>query len=323
MIEYRIFDYEKDMQYVDSLLHSSSLAHGIKPMTREWFIWKYISSPYGRAILVCAFDGSTVVGCTAFGIDLCCYNDIVFNAVQSYENFVHPNFQHKGIFRRMLKLACDEVEKRKIVLGYCFPNDNSLPAYLNFGWSLKPIIKYKIFFVNYLHVISRFTDLKKTFIKDSSNFEVLNKPISEFSGLMKKTKTVYSIWNSEYIHWRFFSFPNSNYQYVDNENYFAIARMGYRGKLKEAQIIWIYPKNGNYDINHVRDFLSFLIHKVEPDFISITLSIYNPLMFNLPNSFISVPNHVNFTNYCWKNALFEERRNVMQFSISSVNFHTY
>ncbi len=117
-----IFDYNRDDNLVDSFLSSASLSHKQKINTKEWFYWKFRDTPFGESILACAMEDNKIIGCVALGIQNFIYNEETIKGALSFETFVHPNFQGKGLFKKLINLAEKEALNRNIVFLLNFPN---------------------------------------------------------------------------------------------------------------------------------------------------------------------------------------------------------
>jgi hypothetical protein len=124
----------------------------------------------------------------------------------------------------------------------------------------------------------------------------------------------------EYLKWRFFTFPNAEYHYIGNDIYDSICRIGHRGKLKEAQVLFVnIKKPRKFKLSNLQ--MEFQ-KKSNYDLISFPISKTNHLRKKLKrNLFIKVPNS---TNVCFKilDGIITEH-DMQKVSLSAINFHTY
>ena len=126
MIVLRKWDYNEDVRLILSFLEGMSLAHKQNLKTEEWFHLKFEKSPYGKAILACAFDGDVVAGCVAYGMGIVKFRGKDWKCALSYETFVHPEYQGKGLFKKLINLAETELKRENVQFLYNFPNSNSI-----------------------------------------------------------------------------------------------------------------------------------------------------------------------------------------------------
>ena|SRR5690606_18838952 len=101
-MEYSIFSYTNNLDKIDSFLESASMAHNQTKKTKEWFLWKFRDNPYGKSTLVCAEDAGKIIGCVGYGLQPFWIRKKRVNCVLSYETFVHPEYQGKGIFSTLI-----------------------------------------------------------------------------------------------------------------------------------------------------------------------------------------------------------------------------
>ena len=317
-MNYFIFDFNKHINLIDSFLTSASLAHKQEKKTEDWFYWKFRDNPFGETILACAEEDGIIAGCVAFGMqDFICDQNVV-NGAMSFETFVHPEYQGKGLFKKLIHNAESEAKSRGLKLLLNFPNSNSLPGFLKLGWTMinnseywiKPRINYN--FLRY------FKDLKNGFKPNTSNLNQLNKKFLRNYKQSNEFGFFLEI-NSEYLKWRFFTYPNAEYIIVNDENCYSVGRVGKRGNLAEIQVLFVTPKEQN--TLSLRKLLKVYKNQSRFDLISFPISINNRLRPFLKRClFIKVRNN---TNVCYK--ILDETLQIEmdKIELSAINAHTY
>lgn len=97
---------------------------------KGWFSRKYIHNPMGASLISIAYiEGKPV------GIDVMWRNDVNGNlAYQTVDTGTLESYRGMGVFRKI-------TEKELSILGngsliYGFPNPNSYPGYVKFGWKI-------------------------------------------------------------------------------------------------------------------------------------------------------------------------------------------
>lgn len=317
-MEFFIFNYVKHNYLVDSFLESASLSHKETKKNSEWFSWKFKNNPFGETILACALDKDKIIGCVAYGIQPFLLRGKKIKGALSFETFVHPLYQNKGVFGKLIKTGQEEIRNRKIDLMLNFPNTNSLKGFLKNGWNQINKPEYWIKGKNMLSIPLNINELKKGFSPSKSNLEVLSIP-KKFTYI--SDNHLNSVITLDYLKWRFFTFPNSEYHYIENSVYDSVSRVGFRGKLKEAQVLFVNIKKPN-------EFkLTKLLKKTQEntsyDIISFSISKNNVLKgFLKKQFFIKVPNN---TNACFKilNDSILKKRDLEKISLKAINYHTY
>lgn len=299
------------------------IAHNEPAKTEDWFHWKFEQSPYGPAILATAFDGDRVAGCVAYGKGVVRYKNKDWTCALSYETYVHPDYQGKGLFKKLILLAEDEMKKQNIDFAYNFPNSNSLPGFKRMDWlQANEIRQYKIKLLNPLKVLFHATDIKKVFVPNESNMAVLPKDISEHVMGIKRDvddDVIVPIWNREYLKWRFLTYPNREYLIQDTSDYFCASMVGQRGCLKVVEILYMEAKNGHPTNRIFKAVIRDIKKSANPDILAYTKTPFDDTIDGVWG-FIGVPSHANF---CYKYFNEKMSRDGISMLIPSINAHTY
>ncbi len=321
-MELRLWKYGIDDCYIMSFLDGMSKAHGEDRKSIEWFHWKFEQSPYGRAILACAFDGSIVAGCVAYGMGKIAYHNQVYTAALSYETFVHPSYQRRGLFKKLIYLAEAEAKHQGIPFLYNFPNANSIQGFRHMGWICRnDIQQYSLKIVNPIHVLCHFLDLRKSFNPYPSNIEsICDVHLDDIVVEKSNPDVICPIWTKEYLKWRFFTFPNRQYYVFDDKYVFAIAMVGRRGRITNAHILYILSKKLDVpNLSCADRFLKGLYRDIKPDIITYKDSIENrtPLW---RRGFMKISGQSNF---CYRVIDDDFVIKSFRMMLPSINAHTY
>ncbi len=321
-MEIRIWNYLNDDYLIPSFLESMALSHKQKKKSIEWFKWKFEESPYGKAVLSCAIENQKIVGCVAYGMGFILFNGTTYSCALSYETFVHPEYQGKGIFKKLILEGEKELQAKSISFLYNFPNASSLPGFRKMNWKLNNnILTYRIKLISILKVLLNFKSLKSSFISNASNIkECLTIDISSFSMNNPVDDIIRPLWTKEYLKWRFLTHPNREYYIINNNDFFSISMIGFRGKLKEARILFVnVSKKENNQKSIVGEIVNELKKSIKPDFIGYSSTIFDN-SFTKNQGFFRVPSRSNF---CYKvldsNLVFDELKIVLP----AINAHTF
>ena len=326
-MEIRLFDLKRDEGKIDSFLDSASLAHKNERRSKEWFLWKFFGSPYGESILMCAFDNDCVVGCMGYGRARVSYNGKDYNAGLSYETFVRPGYQGGGLMKKMINAFFDHIETEKVFdVLWNFPNSNSIRGFLRTGWRPLEMPAYHLFVCRPLRFIRYGLDLRKGFRPEDSNWEELKDraPYFERENISPKGLLV-PVWSAEYMKWRFFTFPIARYATYDGKDFWGIARIGCRGRLREAQVLTIVPKADVPMIRNIRKFTKFLKKEENVDCVSICSTRAHSLGM-LPLGFFKVPSTGNCCCYFPNSSSLRQTlsgETEPKFAFSGIDYHTY
>lgn len=321
-MELRIWQYGFDDQYISSFLEGMAIAHKQKAKSIDWFHWKFEQSPYGKAILACAFDKDRVAGCVAYGKGIIRYHNKDWSCALSYETFVHPDYQGQGLFKKLIDLAEREAISQKIPFLYNFPNANSITGFKHMGWTCRnDVEQYRIRITRFMHLLLNYKDLKKGFVPNVSNLNEIKSIVLDDVGVEETDPdTILPVWTKEYLQWRFFTYPNREYFVINDSNIFAISMVGKRGRLKDVHVLYLVSKQKHIPTHCLTSRVVKVIQqKVKPDFISYSSSIGDDTLSST-FGFIKVPSHSNF---CYK--VLDKDFVIQNFSMSipAINAHTY
>lgn len=314
-----IFNFFEDENLINGFLDSAAIAHQEQPKTREFFYWKFRDNPFGRSILSCALHDNKIVGCVALGMQDFIHNGKVIKAAISFETFIHPDFQGKGLFKQLIDLAESEASNRDIEFLLNFPNSKSFSGFIKNDWKELNCSEYWLKGNNYLKLLSNIKDLKKTFVPNAGGINEFTKYKNHYFEFINSMNCFKLLINNDYLDWRFFSYPNAQYEIVNNDDLFSIARVGYRGKLKEIQVLLV-EKKSERKLN-ISSVIKEFKKQIKYDFVSFPISNSNTLKKQLKKHlFLKVPNHTNVT---FKMLNPKSNYELDKIELSAINYHTY
>ena len=317
-MKFFVFNFDTCKHMISSFLESASLAHNKEKNNEDWFYWKFRDNPFGESIIVCAEDESKIVGCVAYGIQEFWLNDEKIRGVLSFETFVHPAFQGKGIFSNLVQLGEETVKSKGFDLMLNFPNSNSLRGFIKAGWKSIEGPEYWIKGKNLWNVLFNYKHICLGFKPNKSNINLLTMP----KGFKQNTsQQVTSVITADYLRWRFFTYPVTEYVVVDSKDFYSIIRMGSRGKSREGQVLFIQTKiSDGFKIN---DFIKDCKVRANFDILSFSISKTNKIRNLLKKSFfLKVPNKANICYKILNEAIIKEE-DVRDISLNAINYHTY
>ena len=322
MLKIKIWRFGTDDEFIDSWLEGQALAHHMSKKSVDWFHWKFEQSPYGRSILACAFDENIVAGCVAYGLGVMKYQGREFKCALSYETFVRPDYQGHGLFKKLIKLAEEQAKLVGIDFLYNYPNSNSLTGFLHMGWTCRnDKQKFRLLLARPLNSLYHIKDIRKSFAPNKENLRSIQKiNIKDIRTDKTSDDIILPVWTTDYLKWRFFSFPNREYHIINNDKFFTISMVGFRGKLKSVHLLYAISKDEENDVsNYTNTIVKTLKNDLHPDLISYASTVEDPMVSKL-RGFISVPSHANF---CYK--IINENLKINNFKIilPSINAHTY
>lgn len=133
-IEIRSFE-ERDLPAVLDVMRA---ALGEPPglgRTPELFAWKHFENPFGRSLMLVAEADGVIAGFRAFmRWQLEVPGGGILHCVRAVDTATHPQFQRRGIFRRLTLAGIELAEADGVDLIFNTPNEKSGAGYLTMGW---------------------------------------------------------------------------------------------------------------------------------------------------------------------------------------------
>lgn len=275
-MEYRFFQYGVDDVYIKDIVDILAISHREVVITEKWFRWRFEQNPCGKAIMSCAFDSGHLVACIAIEKVPEKNNGErrLFGLVRYF--FVREGYGFAEIISNLVAQAETEVQRQQLSTVLIFGLQNYFSDVSIDGWKRGDVkVKYRVKFIEPLRSIFRLSDVKKTLIPcGCHSLDVKSVDMNQSAKIKNSLLNQPELekeWDLEYLCWRFLSTDNNTeYAFVDDEDAFAIAVVGNRGKgTEDVQILMMATNNEKVLSTHckknVADKLNELFH---PDTIS-------------------------------------------------------
>lgn len=101
----------------------------IRSTNPEYYEWKCYQNPFSSGEIWLAMDGSAIVGMTSMTPKRIMILGKIMAAAETGDNFTHPDYQRRGIFTTLFKVAREYIIDSKISFIYGTPNHLALPPY--------------------------------------------------------------------------------------------------------------------------------------------------------------------------------------------------
>jgi N-acetylglutamate synthase-like GNAT family acetyltransferase len=124
---------EHDLPAIVELL-KISLGESLMPKSAQYWQWKHIDNPFGRSPVLLAFDNDLLIGIRAFMPWQWRSGDTVYNSVRAVDTATHPDYQGKGIFKKLTLQLLEHCKGKPYEFVFNTPNEKSKPGYLKMGW---------------------------------------------------------------------------------------------------------------------------------------------------------------------------------------------
>jgi N-acetylglutamate synthase-like GNAT family acetyltransferase len=240
---------DADIPAIVDLL-KSSLGEGMIQKSERLWNWKHVENPHGASpVLVAETDGQ-VVGVRAFLRWQWQYKGKVLQAIRAVDTATHPDFQGKGIFKKLTLQGLEDAKAAGIDLVYNTPNESSKPGYLKMGWVEmgRMALKLKVNPFAYKRVISP--------LAPEQNWEKLSAFLPQLTNPLASDQ-VHTLISPAYVQWRYQDNPLFDYHFLsDYRSYALFYRIKSHNFGQEMRIVDLLTSVVAFDKNAKKELAS-------------------------------------------------------------------
>lgn len=241
---------EADIPAIVELL-KSSLGEGIIKKSKDLWNWKHVQNPHGASPVLIAEADGRVVGVRAFLRWQWQYKGRVLQAIRAVDTATHPEFQGKGIFKKLTLQGLKDADIAGIHFVYNTPNESSKPGYLKMGWIEmgRMTLKLKVNPFAYKKTILP-TSPKQNWSKLESVLPLLHNPIAE-------AHYVQTLLSPDYIKWRYQNNPLFDYNFIsDYKSFVLFYRIKSHSFGQELRVVDLFVNKATYSNNAKQELIN-------------------------------------------------------------------
>lgn len=197
----------EDLPEVIELL-KASLGEGMIQKSLDLWNWKHIDNPHGASPVLIAVENRVIAGVRAFLKWQWQYNGKVYEAVRAVDTATHPDFQGKGIFKKLTLQGLEDAKQAGVEFVYNTPNENSKPGYLKMGWVEQGHmpLKLKVNLTSYGNTVE-----PKAPVQDWERLQAL---LPSLINPVSNSGEVHTKLSPAYINWRYRDNPLFPYYFI-------------------------------------------------------------------------------------------------------------
>lgn len=214
----------------------ASMGEDDLPVTEEVWNFKHRDNPFGESLVLVAEENGKLIGIRAFMRWHWQRGEKLFSAFRAVDTATHPDFQGRGIFKKLTLRAVEEAKASKDHLIFNTPNDKSRPGYLKMGW--KPAGKIEVAitpaFRSFLNFSKQVPDYKVT---NKTNYENLKGLCDQWNSKLQKQPDFFTAKSPEYLEWRYENNPLQSYEVIATDNFYLAVFVKKRKSLKELRVV--------------------------------------------------------------------------------------
>lgn len=273
----------KDLPEIISVL-KASLGEVDLPLSREIWNYKHLENPFGQSLVFIAEEEEgRMAGVRAFMKWKWRKDAKEFTAYRAVDTATHPDFQGKGIFKKLTLKAVETGVDNGDNFVFNTPNDKSKPGYLKMGWietgkvkvALKPALKS--FWM---------TSKKQVDYRVEKTSSASLNPLCEYwnNELAKKDK-VFTPKSQEFLSWRYENNPLQRYHVFSSSSIYLAGYVKNRGRIKELRIAECILEEDKATIKKVKSIITDWSKIFGVQVISYSPDLFLKLPFEIKGDF--------------------------------------
>jgi len=201
--------------------------------TPALWAWKHEHNPFGPSLVLVAEVGGRVAGVRALmRWDLSLPDGTTLRCLRAVDTATHPDFERRGIFRKLTNEAVDLAREDGYDLIFNTPNDRSGAGYLTMGWRRVGTIGVML-----RPLVSRGVEVDPDSPPDPTDFfDPVPPPFVPGEDQPRSSPGLRTPRSREYLSWRFNGHPFVRYRAISSHGATVLARANVRNGRKEVVI---------------------------------------------------------------------------------------
>lgn len=223
-----------DIPAIISLL-KLSLGESLLPKSEEYWRWKHFDNPFGKSPVLIAFENGVLVGVRAFMRWSWVMGHSSFHAVRAVDTATHPEYQGRGIFRKLTLDILDSCNQSGVHFVFNTPNKQSRPGYLKMGWQNAGRLAIQLTPVTFLDA------MKGSALRVSGELSLSTNTLPEDGPLGQLIRqdavfrsNLHTFISPQYLRWRYIDVPVVKYNVLFYQS--VDRQMLVFGRLKESRL---------------------------------------------------------------------------------------
>jgi GNAT superfamily N-acetyltransferase len=233
-----------DIPQIVELL-KSSLGESVVEKSSSIWNFKHVDNPFGPSYVLVATDNEAFVGVRALMKWNWQLSNRIWVAYRAVDTATHPDYQGKGIFKKLTLQALENVQKEQGTFVFNTPNDKSRPGYLKMGWVIVDALPIAIIPTIIYFFLSFFR--KKGLYANQINKEKLEELCKVHNQVLSKKNSIFTPKSVAYLKWRFEQNPMQKYHVVATENWYVAMYVKGHKFFKELRIVEVIGANPSFE----------------------------------------------------------------------------
>ena len=215
-----------------------SLGEGLIKKSKEVWDFKHHDNPFGNSHVLLAIEDEKFVGVRALMKWNWQLGLVKWTAYRAVDTSTHPDYQGKGIFKKLTLQALSDVKAIHETFVFNTPNDKSRPGYLKMGWVIVDAISIAVVPTLLYSIMGLFQ--KKINSSNIINSERLEELCRNHNERLEKRNVIFTPKSAHYLKWRFEKNPMQDYIVISSYNWYValyIKKHKFFNELRVTEVI--------------------------------------------------------------------------------------
>lgn len=213
----------------------ASLGEADLPLSAEIWNFKHVDNPFGKSIVLLAQENGKITGVRAFMRWKWKTGDKVYSAFRAVDTATHPDFQGKGIFKKLTLKAVDMGIEAKDDFVFNTPNEKSRPGYLKMGWEKVGNLKVGLqpAWNSFYNLTNKDLDYH---IQSFASTLQLDELCSHWNKFLETRKKNFTPKSRDFLKWRYENNPLQKYEVHYSPDLYIAGYVKKRKNIKELRV---------------------------------------------------------------------------------------
>ncbi len=211
---------EADIPAIVQLL-KLSLGENLVPKSEQYWRWKHLNNPFGPSSVLLCWDKDLLVGIRAFMRWEWTLEHTVYHALRAVDTATHPQYQGKGIFKKLTMSLVEISKENGSAFIYNTPNEQSKQGYLKMGWREAGKLPITLSFQRPLHILKNVLKQKTAWkvgeLDNGLNYYFNHPGLPFLLNNSFQTARMETNISVPYLKWRYRDVPVADYLVFGNE----------------------------------------------------------------------------------------------------------
>ena len=206
----------EDIPAIVVLLQLSLGENLIKKSEITWN-FKHVGNPFGVSHVLLAYEDGILLGVRAFMKWQWQFGANIWTTYRAVDTATHPDYQGKGIFKKLTLQALDEIQKEGETFVFNTPNQYSRPGYLKMGWQIIDTIELAVI-PTVLYAIPCF--FSKVNPENTISTAQLDQLCMAYNLDLLNRKVIFTPKSAAYLKWRYEENPLQEYLIFSSKDWY-------------------------------------------------------------------------------------------------------